>query len=80
MEITHTLQEQIHVVFLNPLIPNKMVSLFSGSHQSSPTHFGMTAVAVSLKDLMGGLKGLTSSVVPKFQANNLRLYVKQKTR
>ena len=38
-----------------------MVSLFSGSHQSSPTHFGMTAVAVSLKDLMGGLKGLTSS-------------------
>ena len=57
-----------------------MVSLFSGSHQSSPTHFGMTAVAVSLKDLMGGLKGLTSSVVPKFQANNLRLCVKRKTR
>ena len=25
----------------------------------------MTAVAVSLKDLMGGLKGLTSSAVPK---------------
>ena len=54
-----------------------MVSL-SFFRFSVPTHFGMTAVAVSLKDLMGGLKGLTSSVVPKFQANNLRLCVKQK--